>query len=443
MTSLPQLGVQSPLYSIISWVIASLAAGNELLLRLPSTVAMGLSAFLLYRIARGPAGREGAMLCVAFFVVSPGIIFAAADFRPYSLALLAAIASTAMLPRLLEGRTRWAGIGYALLAAVTVHLHYLFGTVLIAHAGYAGCCWRDIRPPVLKQLGIAVVILAPLTAPILPNLFVLSASVKSLAYTPVPSAASLIGAYIPSVVTVGVFAGLVCASFVHPLTRWRFVAMDRQFLGLAATLYIVPPLALFLVSTFSSSHVFIARYYLPKIAGMALLGGCLVRIEPAGVRRIVALMVLIAGITAHGLSGGLWPQHEFDDWRGAIAATRALTNEDDRAVLLRSGFFEAANPEWLADPNYQGFLLAPLSAYPLDRPVIVLPYEVNPETAPYLNKTLAPLTSRRRIVLIARFGGNIQTWLAAHFDTLGFAQTHHSRHGAVSVLVFERDLTAS
>ena len=100
--------------------------------------------------------------------------------------------------------------------------------------------------------------------------------------------------------------------------------------------------------------------------------------------------------------------------------TRALTNEDDTAVLLRSGFFEAANPEWLADPHYQGFL-RPLSAYPLDRPVIVLPYEVNPETAPYLNKTLAPLTSRRRIVLIARFGGNTQTWLAAHFDTLGFA----------------------
>ena len=116
-------------------------------------------------------------------------------------------------------------------------------------------------------------------------------------------------------------------------------------------------------------------------------------------------MVLIAGITAHGLSGGLWPQHESGDWRGAIAATRALTNEDPTAVLLRSRFFEAANPEWLADPNYQGLLLAPLSAYPLDRPVIVLPYEVNPETAPYLNKTLAPLTSRRRIVLIARFGG--------------------------------------
>ena len=445
MTSLPQLGVQSPLYSVISWVIASAAGGNELLLRLPSTAAMGLSTFLLFRIARGSVGSEGAMLCVAFFVVSPGIIFAAADFRPYSLALLAAIASTAMLGRLLAGRTFWGGIGYGLLAALMLHLHYLYGTVLIAHAGYVIWRWRDIDRPILKKLGIGAVILAALAFPILPNLLVLSKSVQSLAYTAAPSAASLIGAFIPSVVTVGVFAGLVCASFVHPLSQWRFSGIDGRFLRLGAALYISPPLVLFLISTFTSAHVFIARYYLPEIAGLALLGGCLVRIEPAGVRRVVALMVLIAGITAHGLSGGIWPHHGRDDWRSAMETTRSVVGdsvagEDDTAVLIRSGFFEAANPQWLSDPNYRGFLLAPLNAYPLGRPVIVLPFGVNAETAPCLKQKLSSLTSRRRIVLVARFGGNIQTWIEAHLDALGFAPTHSSRHGAVSVVVFEHDV---
>jgi len=454
MTSLPQLGIQSSLYSVISWVIASLAGGSELLLRLPSTAAMGLSTFLLYRIARDSVGSEGAMLCTAFFVVSPGIIFAAADFRPHALALLAAIASTAMLRKLLAGQTSWGGIGYGLLAALMLHLHYLYGTVLIAHAGYVIWRWRDTDRPILKQLGIAAAVLAALAAPILPNLLVLSRSVQSLAYTSAPSAASLMGAFIPSVVTVDVFAGLVCASFVHPLTQWRFGGMDRRFLGLGTALYISPPLVLFLISTFSSAHVFIARYYLPEIAGLALLGGCLVRIEPAGVRRLVVLMVLIAGITAHGLRGGLWPQHESDDWRSAIETARSMAGEvsgagesvvgkDATAVLFRSGFFEAANPQWLSQPNYRGFLLAPLNAYPLGRPVIVLPFEVTPETAPYLKGKLRSLVSRRRIVLIARFGGNIQTWLEAHLDALGFARTQHSSHGAVSVLVFERDPDAS
>ena len=442
MTSLPQLGIQSSLYSVISWVIASAAGGNELLLRLPSTAAMGLSTFLLYRIARGSVGSEGAMLCVAFFVVSPGIIFAAADFRPYALALLAAIASTAMLGRLLAGQTFWGGIGYGLLAALMLHLHYLYGTVLIAHAGYVIWRWKDIDRPALKQLGIGAVILAALAFPILPNLLVLSKSVQSLAYTPAPSAASLIGAFIPAVVTVGVIAGLVCASFVHPLSQWRFSGIDGRFLGLGTALYLSPPLVLFLISTFSSAHVFIARYYLPEIAGLALLGGCLVRIEPAGVRRLVALMVLIAGITAHALSGGLWPQHEWDDWRSAIETARSVAGEDDTAVLFRSGFFEAANPQWLSEPSYRGFLLAPLNAYPLGRPVIVLPYGINAETAPYLKQKLSSLTSRRRVVLVARYGGNIQTWIEAHLDALGFAPTHSSRHGAVSVVVFERDLDA-
>ena len=297
-------------------------------------------------------------------------------------------------------------------------------------------------------LGVAAVILGALAFPILPNLLVLSNSVQSLAYAAAPSAASLIGAFIPSVVTVGVFAGLVCASFVHPLSQWRFSGIDGRFLGLAAALYISPPLVLFVISTFSSAHVFIERYFLPEIAGLALLGGCLVRIEPAGVRRVVAIMVLIAGITAHGLSGGFWPQHERDDWRSAIETARSvagesMTGEDDTAVLFRSGFFEAANPQWLSDPGYRGFLLAPLTAYPLGRPVIILPFEVNAETAPYLKQKLSSLTSRRRIVLVARFGGNIQTWIEAHLDALGFTPTHSSRHGAVSVVVFEPDLDAS
>ena len=439
MNSLPQLGVQSSFYSLISWLIARVAGGNEVLLRLPSTAAMGLSTFLLYRIARESAGREGAMLCVAFFVVSPGIIFAAADFRPYSLALLAAIASTAMLGRLFAGRTFWGGIGYGLLAALMLHLHYLFGTVLIAHAGYVIWRWRDVDRLIMKQLGIGAVILAALAAPILPNLLALSGYTESLAYTRAPSAASLIGAFIPAVVTVGVFAGLVCASFVHPVSQWKFSDIDRRYLALGTALYISPPLVLFLISTLSSAHVFIARYYLPEIAGLALLGGCLVRIDPAGVRRVIALMVLIAGIAAQGLQGGLWPQHGGDDWPGAIDTARSMAAGDGTAVLIRSGFFAATDPQWLSEEKFRRFLLAPLNAYPLDRPVIVLPYRVHAGTAPYLKEKLRLLASRRRVVLIARFGGNIQTWLDGHLDALGFTRTHYSSHASVSVVVFDRD----
>ena len=451
MNSLPQLGVQSPLYSVISWVIASLAGGNEILLRLPSTIEMGLSTFLLYRIARGPVGTEGAMVCVAFFVVSPGIIFAAADFRPYALALLFAIASTAMLGRLFREQSFWVGvrvgIGYGLLAGLMLHLHFLFGTVLLAHAGYVIWCWRDTDLQTRKAIAVAMALLAALAAPILPHLLVLSKSTQSLAYTPAPSAASLIGAFIPSVVTGGVFAGLVCASFVFPLTQWRFGDVDRRFLGLAMAVYVSPPLTLFLISTFSSAHVFIERYYLAEIVGLALLGGCLVRIKPAGVSRLIAFMVLIAGIAAHGLGGGLWPQHEQDDWRSAIETARSLAGEmvgeDDTVVLFRSGFYEAANADWLSDPDYHGFLAAPLAAYPLGRPVVILPFEADASTTPYIQRTLSSLSSRRRVIWIARSGGNIQTWLDAHLDQLGFGRTHRSRHGGVAVVVFERDPGAS
>ena len=215
--------------------------------------------------------------------------------------------------------------------------------------------------------------------------------------------------------------------------------MDRRYLALGAALYVTPPLVLFFISTLSSAHVFIARYYLPEIAGLALLGGCLVRIEPAGVRRLMALMVLIAGIAAHGLHGGLWPRHGADDWPGAIDRVRSVAVGDDTAVLIRSGFFAGTNPQWLSEEKFQRFLLAPLSAYPLDRPVIVLPYRVDAETAPYLKEKLRSLASRRRVVLIARFGGNIQTWLEGHLDALGFARTQRSNHGPVSVHVFDRD----
>ena len=84
-----------------------------------------------------------------------------------------------------------------------------------------------------------------------------------------------------------------------------------------------------------------------------------------------------------------------------------------------------------------------MSAYPLDGPVIVLPFEVSDETAPYLKQKLSSLSSRRRVVLVICFAGYIQSWLEAHLDALGFAPTHRSSHGAVSVTVFEPDLDAS
>ena len=80
---------------------------------------------------------EAGLIGVATFVTIPYNAFAAADARPYGLAMLASLGAMLMLLRWLDDGKLLDGVLYVLLAALTVHLHYLFATTVVIHGAYA------------------------------------------------------------------------------------------------------------------------------------------------------------------------------------------------------------------------------------------------------------------------------------------------------------------
>ena len=134
---------QFPLYHVFLWSWSKLAGTSEIALRLPSLFGALLAAWLCYRLALGLfADVNIARLAGYIFVLLPPVAFAAADARPYALALAALLGATLVLFRWMESERLRDGILYVGLVALTLYLDYMFALALIPHALIA---YRHVR----------------------------------------------------------------------------------------------------------------------------------------------------------------------------------------------------------------------------------------------------------------------------------------------------------
>ena len=134
---------QFPLYHVFLWSWSKLAGTSEIALRLPSLFGALLAAWLCYRLAlRLFADVNIARLAGYIFVLLPPVAFAAADARPYALALAALLGATLVLFRWMESERLRDGILYVGLVALTLYLDYMFALALIPHALIA---YRHVR----------------------------------------------------------------------------------------------------------------------------------------------------------------------------------------------------------------------------------------------------------------------------------------------------------
>lgn len=81
---------QSVPYVVIVFLERALGGSGEISLRVPSLLAAGLAAYVLYRLGAELVDRETGLLAAGIFVGFRPIAFAAGDARPYAFAVLAA-----------------------------------------------------------------------------------------------------------------------------------------------------------------------------------------------------------------------------------------------------------------------------------------------------------------------------------------------------------------
>lgn len=447
----------SQLYNamIASWI--QLVGSTETILRLPSTLAMALAAYLVFRIARFLFDRETALLSVLTFVTSRDVIFAAGDARSYAFATAASAAATLALLRMLaplslsdpsgvsdererrRSELRW-GLVYAATAALTVYFHQMFALILVAHGVVVlvvlACGDTRLRLVTLVGVGLLTIVLLALE---LPNLFATAVGRERIVHGTSPSPMFLIN----------VWTNPLFVAAVVPVAFALYAAGRRGSVRLPdapgitwlllLTCAMLPPLALFLVSRLTDVHVFLPRYYLSCQPAMAIVLGVVLRsFEPRSARMVAAVSVAAVALIIYAR-----PWHTEEDWRGMIAKVNAAV--DDRTlVAIDPGFIEGADPEWLglpADDERYPFLLAPLSYYPLRGRIRLLPFRLDDRTRPYFESELLPAFSTEdRFVVISRGRGPRwwSLWLDGRLGDSGYVAQRIYESTYLGAAAYER-----
>lgn len=426
---------QSPLYYLILWTTRVVGGRSEVVLRLPSLLFAGVAAFLLYRLAVRLVDPEFGLLAVVAFAGWPGIGFAASDARPYALAVLAVIASTLTLVEALDSGRRRAAVLYVFLAALVLYSHYLFGLVLVAHLAYAIVRVREGSTPVTRRgvvlTGAAIAVVAiPLGA----QLLSLWSRRGSLTLQDQPSVQWLAFFLVPPAAVAALVLG-GCVSALAGGISVRPRGLSRASWVLMLAWLIVPLGTLLTVSVLTPIRFLALRYTLSAAPAGALMFAWVVRsLRPRTARRIVAGLFAILSVLALGN-----PLKMAQDWRGAAAAVNVQADEHT-VVFVHPAFIESTQLDWLTDPERRSYLLSPLSYYPMQGRVVLLPATFDDSSRGFVAEEARGVPDGTdRVLLVTNFGGaGFGPWLDGHLGAQGWTAQRVGDFGEIEITEFDR-----
>lgn len=417
---------QSPLYYAVAWLALTVGGPSEVMLRVPSILAACGATFLLYRVGALLVDGQTGLMAAGVFVGLEVVISAATTARPYALALLFVVGAVLALVRWLRYGRRADAVAYVLFAALTIWTHYLFGVMFLVHAIYV--FWPGHRDgPVSRwafcaALGVTGLLLLPLA----PQFLSLTRRADRLSFLAEPTPAELVRRLAPIVIVLGVL-----------LSRYRSRAESAPArsadLALVVTWSFLATVLLFAVSWLTPAKLFLGRYFLATAPGKALIVAWAIqtvrseRVRLAVITGFAALLVIFARLTGAN-----------DEWRLASATVRSLRPGPNTPVLVRGGFIEARQIDWLEDTERSSFLLAPLAYYPIDGTVVPLPWQVDASSREYLERLGTRLERHERFILVAATTTPFRRWFARRMSTSGFRAWDAGAFDELSVVVFDR-----
>jgi dolichyl-phosphate-mannose-protein mannosyltransferase len=426
---------QFPLYHSFLWGWSKLAGTSELALRLPSLFGALLATWLCYRLAlRLFKDVDVARLAACIFVLLHPVAFAAADARPYALALAALLAATLALVRWLQSRRLLDGIVYVGLTALTLYLHYLFVLALIAHAVLAyGQVRRLGRRGVVAAAG-AVGALALLLLPAIPHFIEVLGRRRAMSLFTFGSVPELLAWVAPPMVVVAFLVGRHVNLPDDPAKPRKSELRRDLLMGLGVWL-VLPPLTLFVAGQVSGIGLYAERHFLSAVPALALLAASAFALLSARRRRIAVVVLAMLFVLSYSK-----PFNTSNDWQGAAQAANAVSDDPETPVLVYTGFSESREMDWILDDQRSQLFLAPLAAYPVNGRKYPLPYELTDRAKEYVEAIVAseaPDTDRI-ILMTSELTLTYDVWLADLTSPFGYTRKDVGDFGGVRVLVFER-----
>ena len=268
-------------YYVLMHGVARVAGTTDVVLRLPSLVAMVLAAGLIGSLGRRLGGTRLGVLAGLLFAVLPATTRFGQEARPYALTALFAVAATYLLVLVWERPSFWRLAGYALAVTCLGMMHVIALVLLLAH-GWIIAAFH--RRHLLRWILAATVGVLPL----LPLLWLGHRQSGQVSYIPRVGleSAGPYGTVVLGSVGLLVVLGLL-GLFALPL---------RRPAALFTAWVVLPAAALVCVSLVFS--LFLPRYLIFTLPGWALLGGATLARMPTPLAVGALVMVTVLGVPA-------------------------------------------------------------------------------------------------------------------------------------------------
>ncbi len=408
LTVAPQ--VTATIYYWLPWAAERLWGFSEVVYRIPSTLLMGLSLFLLARLAVRLIHPRAGWFAVFAALTLRGFNYEAADARPYALATCVALAAAWFLVRWLDTGRSLDAFFYLIFAALLWRVHLIlwpfYGvlagyTLLRAVGGETTVTWRRIGP--------VYAVLAAALIPVLLSALKLFSETDAHVILPQPPTWREFSNAFKFGLVAGAGAGALLLSLKFKWPKQK--APSWSALVLILGWWAIQPLALFAFSVLTGNNVFLDRYLSISFPGAALAATAAVAVflpnsawAPASTALGTVALLFVTGVSHFPML------HHNSNWREAARKIRETGIRPDTPVVYPSPFIEARSPVW--QPNYMlpSFLYCHILTYPVGGTPYLLPFTVSPEAERYAASIAGgALASSGKFVV---YGGdsNVNRW---------------------------------
>ena len=234
-------------YDVFMAAVIRTFGTSEIALRLPSLLATALTAWLLFRLAEHFLDREAGVLVVVVFVSLHEIAKqAAANARPYAIALLLVVASVLQLVRWLSQRKLSNMLGFVFATAAIPYFHFLFATTYPALLAYAIYTRRSDRRVRIRELVAAATIIMLLLLPLAADAIHSHRLSSASSWAGTPDASQLVSSFVPVALASGLLIGALIGCFASRTVGFITTNIPRRANFLFIALLLTPIAVLFL-----------------------------------------------------------------------------------------------------------------------------------------------------------------------------------------------------
>jgi hypothetical protein len=209
------------------------------------------------------------------------------------------------------------------------------------------------------QMAMATGILAALTLPLLPQ-YIFAFTGRAAHTFPNPrSLWDLIRQLLP---TLPMLVAAFIAALFPRLRPAQRVPIPMRSIELAVTWAVIPLVLLFAAAKLTGSDLFVNRYALPYVPGIALCFGMALEYLSTRLRTGLVLLVFLIP-TAWNCLRGDFPSHtDRGNWAAAIAFVDS--QREAAPAFMRSPFPESISSDWRNADMHDSVIYSPLAYYP-------------------------------------------------------------------------------